>query len=90
MIEPQAPEAKADPVLPGTAIPAEQATEIRRISHDLSNALEIIIQTSYLVGTLELEPGARHWVEMLDGAVRKAVDLNADLRAYVQANSRGQ
>jgi hypothetical protein len=74
--------------LAGGPIPQEQALEIRRLSHDLSNSLEIIIQTSYLVGTLDLEPNGKQWVAMLDDAVRKAVDLNGDLRSYIQANSR--
>ena len=34
-------------------IPIEHAQEIRRLSHDLSNALEIILQTSYLLGTVD-------------------------------------
>jgi hypothetical protein len=70
------------------AIPTEQALEIRRLSHDLSNSLEIIIQTSYLLGMLELDPNSKQWVEMLNDAVRKAVDLNGELRTYIQANSR--
>ncbi|HEY0760571.1 MAG TPA: hypothetical protein VGD59_15075 [Acidisarcina sp.] len=69
------------------AIPSEQSLEIRRIAHDLSNALEIIIQTSYLVGTLDLDPSGRQWIEMLDSAVKQAVDLNSELRSYIQANS---
>ena len=74
--------------IPTGAIPPEPALQIRRLSHDLSNSLEIIIQTSYLVGTLDLGADGKRWVEMLDDAVRKAVDLNADLRSYIQANSR--
>ncbi|HEY0794786.1 MAG TPA: hypothetical protein VGD64_03290 [Acidisarcina sp.] len=74
--------------LAGGHIPQEQASEIRRLAHDLSNSLEIIIQTSYLVGTLDLGADGKRWVEMLDAAVRKAVDINADLRIYIQANSR--
>ncbi len=45
----------ADPEL----IPDELALDIRRFAHDLSNALEIIVQTSYLLSTAELkEPAA--------------------------------
>ena len=31
-------------------IPAPLAEQIRRLSHDLSNALEVIMQTNYLLG----------------------------------------
>src|ERR1700680_701433 len=36
-------------------IPEDLSVEMRRIAHDLSNALEIIIQTSYLLSTTEMK-----------------------------------
>jgi len=86
MTEPQQPDAAANS---GKTIPTEQALEIRRLAHDLSNALEMIIQTSYLVGTLDLDPHGREWMRMLDAAVARAIDVNGELRSYIQANSRG-
>ncbi len=68
-------------------IPEEIAIEIRRIAHDLSNALEIIVQTSYLLGTAELKTPASDWLRMLDGGVQKALDLNGSLRTYVRDHS---
>ncbi len=41
-------------------IPEELALEIRKLAHDLSNALEVIVQTSFLLGTVEMkEPATR-------------------------------
>jgi hypothetical protein len=68
-------------------IPHEHAQEIRRFSHDLSNALEIILQTSYLLGMLELDENGRKWRSMLDGGVQKATEINRELRDFVRANS---
>lgn len=68
-------------------IPEEIAIEIRRLMHDLSNALEIIVQTSYLLGTTELKAPGSDWLRMLDGGVRKALDLNSALRIYVREHS---
>jgi hypothetical protein len=68
-------------------IPLEHAQEIRRFSHDLSNALEIILQTSYLLGMLELDENGRKWRSMLDGGVQKATEINRELRDFVRANS---
>lgn len=68
-------------------IPEELAIEIRRLAHDLSNALEIIVQTSYLLGTTELKAPGSDWLRMLDGGVRKALDLNSTLRTYVLEHS---
>lgn len=68
-------------------IPPELAQQIRRLSHDLSNALEIILQTSYLLGTVDLSENARQWHQMLDQGVQKATSLNRELRDYIRANS---
>jgi hypothetical protein len=68
-------------------IPIEHAQEIRRLSHDLSNALEIILQTSYLLGTVALDDNASKWRSMLDAGVQKATTINRDLRDFVRTNS---
>jgi hypothetical protein len=68
-------------------IPVEQAQEIRRLSHDLSNALEIILQTSYLLGTINLDDNARKWRSMLDAGVQKATVINRELRDFIRSNS---
>ena len=68
-------------------IPEEVALEIRKLAHELSNALEVIVQTSYLLGTLELKEPGSDWVRMLDSGVRKALDLNLALRNYIKTHS---
>jgi hypothetical protein len=68
-------------------IPEELAIEIRRLAHDLSNALEIIVQTSYLLGMAELKEPASDWLRMLDTGVVKALDLNLQLREYVKTHT---
>lgn len=73
---------------PGSSeIPEELALEIRKLAHDLSNALEIIVQTSYLLGTVELKEPGTEWLRMLDNGVRKALDINQALRSYIKAHS---
>ncbi len=74
----------------GTAsemIPEELAIEIRKLAHDLSNALEIIVQTSYLLSTAELKEPASDWLGMLDSGVNKALDINQTLRAYIKTHA---
>jgi hypothetical protein len=68
-------------------IPEDLAVEMRRLAHDLSNALEIIVQTSYLLGTVELKEPASDWLRMLDGGVQKALDLNLALRTYIKQHT---
>ena len=69
------------------SISADSAQRLRQLSHDLSNALEVILQTSYLLGTVELDENARQWRQMLDQGVQQATNLNRELREYVRANS---
>jgi hypothetical protein len=68
-------------------IPEDLAVEMRRLAHDLSNALEVIVQTSYLLGTVELKEPASDWLRMLDGGVQKALDLNLALRTYIKQHT---
>ncbi|MDP9050550.1 MAG: hypothetical protein M3O31_07475 [Acidobacteriota bacterium] len=71
----------------GVEIPEEIALEIRKLAHDLSNALEIIVQTSYLLGTVEMKEPGGEWLRMLDSGVRKALDINLALRGYIKAHA---
>jgi hypothetical protein len=64
--------------------PAEAAKEIRRLLHDMNNALEIIIQATYLVGTLEITDDGRQWVKLLEQGVDQAARLNRELRDFVR------
>jgi len=68
-------------------IPEDLAVEIRKLAHELSNALEVIVQTSYLLGTLGLKEPGSDWLRMLDNGVRKAMDTNLSLRNYVKAHT---
>ncbi len=68
-------------------IPEELALEIRHLAHELSNALEVIVQTSYLLAMAELKPPADEWLRMLDSGVQKALNTNAELRSYIKNNT---
>ena len=68
-------------------IPEEFALEIRKLAHDLSNALEIIVQTNYLLGTVELKEPASEWLRMLDNGVNRALEINLELRTYIKEHA---
>jgi hypothetical protein len=68
-------------------IPEDLSVEMRRIAHDLSNALEIIIQTSYLLSTTEMKEPASDWLRMLDDGVQRAMSLNLELRTYIKEHT---
>ena len=68
-------------------IPEEIAIDIRRLAHDLSNALEIVVQTSYLLSTADLKEPAATWLGMLDSGVNKGLEINLQLRNYIKAHT---
>lgn len=68
-------------------IPEDLAVEIRKLAHELSNALEVIVQTSYLLNTLGLKEPGSDWLRMMDGGVRKAMDINLSLRNYIKVHT---
>ena len=69
-------------------IPADLAVEIRKMAHELSNALEIIVQTSYLLGTVGLKEPGSEWLRMMDNGVHKAMDINLSLRDYIKSHTQ--
>ena len=68
-------------------IPAELAKELRTLAHDLSNALETIVQATYLVSQAGPPENSRRWVEMIDEASQEAVRINGKLRQVLRSQS---
>jgi hypothetical protein len=68
-------------------IPDEHAQKLRHVAHDLSNALEIIVQTSYLLQHSGEDGQSAQWLAMMDDGLQKALRLNMELRTYLKANS---
>jgi hypothetical protein len=69
-------------------IPEDLAIEARKLLHELSNSLEVIVQTSYLLGTLQLKEPGNDWLRMLDDGVRRAMETNQTLREFLKSHSQ--
>ena len=65
-------------------IPPELASRLRTLAHDLSNALETIMQASYLVGQLDLDPQGKKWVQLIEEAAQDAAQINRELREVLR------
>ncbi len=63
------------------------ARELRALAHDLSNALETILQASYLVSQSQLPEPTRRWIEMIDQASQEAVSINRKLREILRSQA---
>ncbi|MHB8302874.1 MAG: hypothetical protein ACYDC6_08575 [Acidobacteriaceae bacterium] len=71
----------------GGTIPPELSYEIRRLMHDLSNALEIVLQAGYLLTTTETEPPVQEWIGLLDRGAQQALGIHRELREYIRLHS---
>lgn len=68
-------------------IPQELSAEMRRLMHDLSNALEIVLQAGYLLTTAETGEPVKEWIGLLDGGAQQALEIHRQLREYIRAHS---
>jgi len=57
------------------------------MAHDLSNALETIVQATYLITQAGPPENSRRWVELLDQAAQDAVKINQKLRQILRDQS---
>ena len=71
-------------------IPGGHAAEIRRLIHDLSNALEIIVQTNYLLKMGKPDETSMQWLTMMETGVKQATDISTSLRKYVVEHAAGK
>jgi len=69
-------------------IPAELARELRALAHDLSNALETIVQATYLISQSGPPENTRRWVELIGQASQEAVRINQKLRQILREQSQ--
>jgi nitrogen-specific signal transduction histidine kinase len=68
-------------------IPTEVARELRTLAHDLSNALETIVQATYLITQAGPPEQSRRWVQLIDQASQEAVRINSKLREIMRVHS---
>jgi signal transduction histidine kinase len=66
-------------------LPPEVVSRLRDLAHDLSNSIETIMQASYLLGQIELDPQGRKWVELIEEAAQDAAHMNRELREVLRS-----
>ena len=70
-----------------TMMPPELTSNLRSLAHDLSNAIETIMQASYLLAQCTLEDNAKKWLELIDNATRDAARINREIREILRSQS---
>ena len=70
-----------------TKIPADISKELRTLAHDLSNAIETIMQACYLLNQSKMEETTKKWAEMIDTGARDAAKINREIRDVLRSRS---
>ncbi len=68
-------------------IPREHVLELRRLVHEMGNALEIIVQTNYLLNMGEADESTKQWLKMMDVGVRQATEVSKEMRQYLMLHT---
>jgi hypothetical protein len=58
---------------------------LRRLAHDLSNAIENVMQASYLLAQSKLDDHHTKWLKLIDEATADAARLNREIREILRA-----
>ena len=65
----------------------DEISHMRAVAHDLSNALEAIMQASYLLSQANLSEDNKRWAQLIDTSSQEAARLNRELRKLLRSLS---
>lgn len=60
---------------------------LRTLAHDLSNAIENVMQASYLLAQAEFDSQSKKWLALIDEAASEAARLNREIREILRSRS---
>lgn len=67
------------------SIPRETVARLRILAHDLSNAIETVMQAAYLMAQSELDDNNQKWLQMIDTAAQEAAGINRTIREILRS-----
>jgi signal transduction histidine kinase len=68
-------------------IPADVVKQLRLLAHDLSNALEAVVQATYLAQQADPPENIRRWLAVIDKSSQEAAQINQKLREILRSQS---
>lgn len=68
-------------------MPADVVKELRLLAHDLSNALEAVVQAAYLARQASPPENIRRWLAVIDKSSQDAAQINQKLREILRSQS---
>jgi nitrogen-specific signal transduction histidine kinase len=74
-----------EPHKPPTSQTSETTLRLRGLAHDLSNAIETVMQAAYLLGQNKLDAESKKWVDMINSAAQDAARINREIREILRS-----
>ncbi len=71
---------KLQTAMENSAKPSDAAANLRALAHELSNALETVLQAAYLLQEAKLDERNKKWAQTIDAAARDAARINREIR----------
>ena len=69
----------------GKQMETDTIARLRVLAHDLSNAIETVMQASYLMAQSELDDANQKWRKMIDTAAHDAARINREIREILRS-----
>jgi len=66
---------------------SDTVARLRILAHDLSNAIENVMQASYLMSQSGLDDANQKWRKLIDSAAKDAARINREIREILRAQS---
>ena len=60
---------------------------LRRLSHDLSNAIENVMQAAYLLAQGKLDENDTKWLQLINSAADDAARINREIREILRSQA---
>ena len=61
-------------------LPEDVRGRLRALTHDLSNAVEVILQAAYLLREANLDVDSKKWTDLIEKAADDAARINREIR----------
>lgn len=65
----------------------ETVATLRKLSHDLSNAIENVMQASYLLSHSKLDEQCTKWLSLITSATEEAAQVNRQIREILRSRT---
>ena len=65
----------------------ETVAKLRTLAHQLSNAIENVMQGSYLLAQTKLDDHGTRWLELINSAAEEAAKINREIREILRSQS---